>query len=99
MLEDGTLVIDCDSHWSEPADLFTSRAPEKFRDRVPQVATVDGEPSWVFDGQVVLWNHFGGDGSWVGEEQADDPNLAKSCAASFDAAWKRAIPHEDYRPA
>jgi hypothetical protein len=53
---------------------------------------------WVFDGQVVLWNHFAGDGSWVGEEQADDPALAKSCAASFSAAWKRAVPHADYRP-
>jgi hypothetical protein len=54
---------------------------------------------WVFDGQVVLWNHFAGDGSWVGEEQADDPGLAKSCAASFAEAWERATPHEDYRPA
>ncbi len=54
---------------------------------------------WVFDGQVVLWNHFAGDGSWVGEEQADDLPLAKSCAASFDAAWERAVPHADYSPA
>ena len=54
---------------------------------------------WVFDGQVVLWNHFADDSSWVGEERADDPDLAKSCAASFDAAWELATPHEDYRPA
>ena len=54
---------------------------------------------WVFDGQVVLWNHFTGDGSWSGEEQADDPALAKLCESSFEAAWERAIPHEDYRPA
>lgn len=53
---------------------------------------------WVFDGQVVLWNHFAGDGSWVGEEQADDLSLAKVCAASFDAAWERAVPHADYSP-
>jgi hypothetical protein len=54
---------------------------------------------WVFDGQVVLWNHFAGDGSWVGEEECDDADLAKSCATAFDAAWDRAVPHEDYRPA
>jgi hypothetical protein len=53
---------------------------------------------WVFDGKFALWNHFAGDGSWVGEEQADDPALAKSYASSFDAAWRQAIPHEDYRP-
>lgn len=46
-------VVDADSHWSEPADLFTKRAPAKFRDRVPRVEVVDGEPSWVFDGNVV----------------------------------------------
>ncbi len=54
---------------------------------------------WVFDSQVVLWNHFAGDGSWVGEEQGDDPALAKSCAASFETAWERAVPHQNYRPA
>ena len=46
-------VVDADSHWSEPADLFTKRAPAKYRDRVPRVEMVDGEPSWVFDGNVV----------------------------------------------
>lgn len=54
---------------------------------------------WVFDGQVVLWNQFGGDGSWVGEERSDDPAIAKLCASSFDAAWERGIPHLEYRPA
>jgi hypothetical protein len=53
---------------------------------------------WVFDGQVVLWNHFGGDGSWVREERADGPALAGLCASSFDAAWDRAVPHEEYQP-
>jgi uncharacterized protein len=46
-------VVDADSHWSEPADLFTSRAPAEFRDRVPRVEEVDGEQMWVFDGHPV----------------------------------------------
>ncbi|HET6954151.1 MAG TPA: amidohydrolase family protein [Acidimicrobiales bacterium] len=46
-------VVDADSHWSEPADLFTKRAPAQYRDRVPRVEVVDGQPSWVFDGNVV----------------------------------------------
>jgi predicted TIM-barrel fold metal-dependent hydrolase len=45
-----TFVVDADSHWSEPADLFTRRAPAAVRDRVPHVEEVDGEPIWVFDG-------------------------------------------------
>jgi predicted TIM-barrel fold metal-dependent hydrolase len=52
MLRD-LFVVDADSHWSEPADLFTKRAPERYRDRVPRVEEVDGQPMWVFDGHVV----------------------------------------------
>ena len=44
-------IIDVDTHLSEPEDLWTSRAPAKFKDRVPQVKVVDGEASWVIDGK------------------------------------------------
>jgi uncharacterized protein len=46
-------IVDADSHWSEPPDLFTSRAPAEFRDRVPRVEVVDGQRMWVFDGHPV----------------------------------------------
>jgi predicted TIM-barrel fold metal-dependent hydrolase len=45
-------IVDSDSHWSEPPDLFTKRAPAAFKERVPRVEDVDGEPMWVFDGHV-----------------------------------------------
>lgn len=48
-----TFVVDADSHWCERPDLFTNLAPEKYKDRVPQVKVVEGEPTWVFDGQVM----------------------------------------------
>jgi len=54
---------------------------------------------WVFDDQVVVWNHFAGDGSWVARENCDDASLARLCMSSFDSVWERAIPHEEYRPA
>ena len=38
---------------AEPPDLFTSRAPAAFKDRVPRVEDVDGQPMWVFDGHPV----------------------------------------------
>ena len=46
-------IVDADSHWSEPADLFTSIAPAKYKDRVPRVEEIDGEPTWVFDGHPI----------------------------------------------
>jgi predicted TIM-barrel fold metal-dependent hydrolase len=46
-----TFVVDADSHWSEPEDLFTRLAPAEYKDRVPRVEMVDGHRMWVFDGQ------------------------------------------------
>lgn len=46
-------VIDVDTHLSEPRDLWTSRAPTKYVDRVPRVERVDGTPTWVVDGAVL----------------------------------------------
>jgi predicted TIM-barrel fold metal-dependent hydrolase len=43
-------VVDADSHWSEPADLFTRLAPPQLKDRVPHHEIVDGQRMWVMDG-------------------------------------------------
>lgn len=43
-------IIDADTHLTEPHDLWTSRAPARVRDRVPQVKMLDGQMSWVIDG-------------------------------------------------
>jgi predicted TIM-barrel fold metal-dependent hydrolase len=51
-------IIDADSHFAEPADLWTSRAPAKYRGRVPQLCDVDGQKSWVLDGE--FWTGLGG---------------------------------------
>lgn len=51
----GIKVIDVDTHWSEPWDLWTSRATPKYRDRVPQVKPgADGRPVWTIDGDVSM---------------------------------------------
>ena len=41
MLEDFR-VIDADTHFTEPADLWTSRAPEGYKDRVLHIEHVEG---------------------------------------------------------
>ena len=47
-------VISSDSHIFEPADLWSSRAEPKFRDRAPQVVRMDdGSDWWVCDGRKV----------------------------------------------
>lgn len=47
-------IIDADTHWSEPHDLWTSIAPSKYRDLVPQVKEHRGKPMWVVNGDIPL---------------------------------------------
>ena len=55
---------------------------------------------WAFDDDLVIFNHFTGDGQWAdpGMEECRDPDVVKRCVAAFDAIWERAIPHDQYRP-
>jgi uncharacterized protein len=46
-------VVDADTHLTETHDLWTSRAPAKLKDRMPHVADVDGEATWVVEGTVL----------------------------------------------
>jgi predicted TIM-barrel fold metal-dependent hydrolase len=50
----GIKVIDVDTHLSEPEDLWTRRAPAKYRDRVPQIGMVGDQVSWVIDGSLPI---------------------------------------------
>jgi predicted TIM-barrel fold metal-dependent hydrolase len=50
----GRKVVDIDTHYSEPHDLWTRRAPAKFKDRVPRVGLLDGRTVWVIDGDRQL---------------------------------------------
>jgi len=62
-----TLVVDSDTHYSEPADLWVSRAPARFRDRMPQVRRRDdGSDFWYVDGDQELMR--GGGGCFVGAD-------------------------------
>lgn len=55
-----------------------------------------GTDFWLFDDQIVHWNHFAGDGSSQGPEITDDPGAAKLCHDAFEAVWDRAVPHGQY---
>ena len=48
---DDVYVIDADTHLTEPHDLWSSRAPAEFRERLPRVLPdSNGTPTWVVDG-------------------------------------------------
>ena len=51
-------IIDGDSHFAEPGDLWTSRAPAKYKDRVPQMKRVNDTVAWFLGDQQ--WTGLGG---------------------------------------
>jgi predicted TIM-barrel fold metal-dependent hydrolase len=42
----GIKIVDCDTHITEAPDLFTSRAPARFKDKMPHVRRVAGVDRW-----------------------------------------------------
>ena len=60
-----------------------------------------GADYWLFDGTTVLFNHFTGKGQWRepgGMELVTDLDAAAGCAEAFEAVWRLATPHAEYRP-
>jgi hypothetical protein len=66
--------------------------------RQASALTLPGNDFWLFDNSLVQFNHFSGDGEWLGVEATDDPELTARCSSAFEAVWKHATPHADYRP-
>ena len=52
---------------------------------------------WVFDGQLVRFAFFAGDGQFLGTELCEDGSIVEQCTAAFERVWERAVPHEDYQ--
>jgi uncharacterized protein len=50
----GIKVVDSDTHLTEPYDLWTSRAPSQWKERVPQVREVNGKRTWIINGDTQL---------------------------------------------
>ncbi|MFI6530532.1 DUF6879 family protein [Streptomyces uncialis] len=57
-----------------------------------------GNDFWIFDGAYGKFNHFTGDGASAGPESIEDPRAVRLCVDAFESVWRRAIPHEEYKP-
>jgi hypothetical protein len=71
-LADEVRVVDADTHLTEAHDLWTKRAPAKYKDRVPHVEQIDGQPTWVVEGVPL---GFAGGGSVLDREGNKHPFL------------------------
>jgi len=50
-LFEGIKIVDCDTHFTEPRDLWTSNAPVGMKDKMPHVVRIDGADKWVVAGR------------------------------------------------
>ncbi len=84
-LSTDVLLIDCDSHFTEPPDLWSARVPASMQDQVPRQQTVDGVTGWYLDGE--LWGSTGGNVIGAGGQKA----LGQQVLQPFDridpSAW------------
>ncbi|PWS49779.1 hypothetical protein DKT74_00190 [Streptomyces sp. ZEA17I] len=55
-----------------------------------------GNDFWLFDGRLVQFNVFDGEGRWVHTDGTDDKTTAGFCSDAFEAVWERAVPHDKY---
>ena len=59
-LYDDVKVIDADTHFTEPPDMWTSRAPVAYKDRVLHIEERNGVPTWVADDAELGFANGGG---------------------------------------
>jgi predicted TIM-barrel fold metal-dependent hydrolase len=59
-LFDDVKVIDADTHFTEPPDLWTSRAPAAYKDRILHIEARNGVPTWVVDNAELGFARGGG---------------------------------------
>ena len=59
-LAEGFQVIDADTHYTEPYDLWTSRAPKGYENRVLHMEEREGLATWVVDGTEIGFARGGG---------------------------------------
>jgi predicted TIM-barrel fold metal-dependent hydrolase len=85
---DDVRVVDADTHLTESHDLWTSRAPAAYRDLVPHVEQVDGQPTWVVNGTPMGYAGGGGVIDTEGDKHSfNDSMLVWSIDQVHRAAW------------
>lgn len=85
------LVIDADTHLTEPADLWTSRMPAKYVEQAPRMVRNDaGRDIWVFNGDQIGVVGMTATAGWP-TPFPDGPATMEDCLpAAHDAAARLA---------
>ncbi|MCG5219008.1 DUF6879 family protein [Streptosporangium soli] len=64
---------------------------------VASTLAIPGNPFWIFDGRLVRFTLFSGNGEVTGHQFTDDPAVIDGCLTAFETVWEIAIDHKEYR--
>src|ERR1700753_3966148 len=84
------IVVDCDSHIMEAADLWQRYLEPKFRDRAIRIEDIDGVESLIIGEEVVLAGRLAGLGG---------ANLPREELATGQYRYADGCPPASYEPA
>jgi hypothetical protein len=85
-------------HWlTEPVNIAAGEQVRWLPRRLASTLAVPGNPYWVFDDRLVRFTIYGGDGEVQGSQYSDDSGVVQACGSAFEAVWRLAIPHQEYR--
>jgi predicted TIM-barrel fold metal-dependent hydrolase len=81
-------LIDADTHITEPADVWTSRVPSRWKDRVPQVRWDDAsqEECWFLEDQKLSPVGMTAMAGWPEKFPQHPPTFEASHAGAYDAS-------------
>ena len=79
------LIIDADSHITEPRDVWTARVPAKYRDRVPHVVREGPKDLWVLDDKPLTPVGVTAPAGWPTFPPEYPPTYADVHPGSYDA--------------
>lgn len=66
--------------------------------RLLSSTAIPGNDFYLFDARTVAFLTYTGSGLDAGKFLSAEPADIRLCRASFEAVWKLAIPHREYRP-
>jgi uncharacterized protein len=81
----GVKIIDCDAHWTEPVDLWSARAPESMKDRIPVQKTVNGRTAWYLNDEA--WASTGGNTITTDRQKVLGSHMLQPFSAVDTSAW------------
>lgn len=83
-------------HSCTPQNLAAGEDVRWLPRRLASDLLLPGNDLWIFDGRLIRFSLFAGDGRFVADVMEDDADVVKRHTEAFDAVWERAIPHEQY---